>query len=91
VAGPAHGCALVGLPGEIFVELGLAIKARSPFQTTLVGSLANDYIGYVPTRRAQLEEGGYETWAARSALPAAGTGEAMVDSAVRLLSKLVSV
>jgi len=83
-------CALMSLPGEIFVELGLAIKAHSPFQTTLVASLANDYVGYVPTRRAQEEEGGYETWAARSALPAAGTGEAMVEAAARLLSKLAA-
>ncbi|HEU5317721.1 MAG TPA: hypothetical protein VFX49_16535 [Chloroflexota bacterium] len=82
--------ALVGLPGEIFVELGLAIKARSPFGTTLVASLANDYVGYVPTRRAQLEEGGYETWAARSALPDAGTGEVMVETAVRLLERLAA-
>ncbi|MBI3970216.1 MAG: hypothetical protein HY332_02905 [Chloroflexi bacterium] len=98
-------CALVSLPGEIFVELGLAIKQRSPFRptaragdaatggwqpagVTLVASLANDYVGYVATRRALQEEGGYETWAARSSLPAAGAGEAMVDLAVDLLSKL---
>ena len=89
-------CAIVALPGEIFVQLGLAIKAQSPFGphrtgesgsggVTMMASLANDYIGYVPTHRAQLEEGGYETWAARSALPAAGTGEAMVDLSVDLL------
>jgi hypothetical protein len=96
------GCALVGLPGEIFVELGLAIKGRSPFATraaldpgssladtaTLIASLANDYVGYVPTRRAQEAEGSYETWAARSSLPAAGAGESMVELAVELLDGL---
>jgi hypothetical protein len=81
-------CAWIGLPGEIFVELGLAIKASSPFAPTLVASLANDYVGYVPTRRAAEMEGGYETWAARSALPAAGTGDAMVDLAGQLLDAL---
>ncbi len=85
-------CAIVALPGEIFVELGLAIKVQSPFaapaSATLIASLANDYVGYVATRRALEQEGGYETWAARSALPAAGTGEAMVEVAIELLQHL---
>ncbi|HKG25490.1 MAG TPA: hypothetical protein VKB09_07560 [Thermomicrobiales bacterium] len=80
--------ALVALPGEIFVELGLAIKARSPFPLTAVVGLANDYVGYVPTRAA-FDQGGYETWAARSAWPAPGTGEAMVASSLALLRTLV--
>lgn len=89
--------AFVSLPGEAFVELGLAIKRASSFRpdspegpgATLVAVLANDYIGYIPTRRAIEDEGGYETWAARSSLPAAGTGEAMVEEALRLLAGLV--
>jgi hypothetical protein len=82
------GTAVVALPGEIFCALGLAVKARSPLRPVLIAELANDYVGYVPTRRAQVEEGGYETWLACSALPAAGTGEAMVDAAVGLLETL---
>ena len=87
--------AVVSLPGEAFVELGLAIKQQSPFRTdaalpgaTLIAVLANDYVGYIPTRRAIEVEGGYETWAARSSLPAAGTGEAMVEHALTLLTGL---
>ena len=88
--------AFVSLPGEAFVELGLAIKRESPFRpdspagpgVTMIAVLANDYVGYIPTRRAIEDEGGYETWAARSSLPAAGTGEAMVEQALRLLSDL---
>ena len=34
--------AIVTLPGEVFVELGLAIKSASPFETTLVIELANE-------------------------------------------------
>src|SRR5206468_10816804 len=34
--------ALVSAPGELFVELGLAIKQQSPFEQTLVLELAND-------------------------------------------------
>lgn len=86
------GCALAALPGEIFVELGLALKQASPFRgddrTTLLVSLANDYVGYTGTRRAIAEEGSYETWAARTALPAAGEGERMVDAAQALLRRL---
>jgi neutral ceramidase len=79
--------ALVALPGEIFVSLGQGIKADSPFPLTAVVGLANDYVGYVPTRAA-FDQGGYETWAARSAWPAPGTGEAMVAAALSLLRAL---
>lgn len=78
--------AIVGLPGEVFVELGLAIKARSPFKTTLVIELTNSHIAYVPTREA-FSQGGYETINSRLA---PGGGEMMVESAVRLLNELYS-
>ena len=76
--------AAVALPGELFTELGLAIKQRSPFATTLVFELSNDYPGYIPTRRA-FAEGGYEP--ANSKI-APGGGEQMVDAAVGLLQEL---
>ncbi len=78
---------LVGLPGEIFVEHGLAIKQRTPFARQFVIELANAYVGYVPTKKA-FTEGSYETETARSSLPAPGEGERMVDTAVTLLEKL---
>lgn len=78
--------AVVGLPGEVFVELGLAIKANSPFRTTLVIELTNSHIAYVPTRRA-FAEGSYETINSRLA---PGGGEMMVEMAVRLLNNLHS-
>ena len=45
--------AIVCLPGEVFVELGLAIKQGSPFRTTLVVELSNcvETI-YIPHRAA---------------------------------------
>jgi hypothetical protein len=75
---------IVGLPGEIFVEYGLQIKAQSPFNRTFVVELANDYVGYCPTDLA-LQEGGYETRLARSAKAAAGTEGAMVAASLRTL------
>lgn len=45
--------AIVSLPGEDFVELGLAIKQGSPFRTTIVIELSNCVESiYVPTRAA---------------------------------------
>ena len=44
--------AFVSLPGEIFVELGLAIKKASPFKHTFIAELANGSIGYIPDRAA---------------------------------------
>jgi len=52
--GDAH---IIALPGEVFVEIGLAIKALKP--NVLVAGYANGNIGYVPTRSA-FDEGGYE-------------------------------
>ncbi len=52
-------------PCEVFVEIGLAVKAASPFEETFVIELANGYNGYLPTKE-QHALGGYETWRARS-------------------------
>ena len=76
--------ALVALPGEVFVDLGLAIKRASPFETTLVVELAHDAPGYVPTRKA-FTEGSYETVNSRIE---PGGGELLVETAVRLLKEL---
>jgi hypothetical protein len=56
--------AIVSAPGEVFVEIGLAIRDNSPFPRTLIFGLANDYIGYVPTV-GQSSEWGYEVVASR--------------------------
>jgi hypothetical protein len=78
------GVAIVTLPGEVFVEHGLAIKAASPFAITLVVELANACPAYVPTRKA-FDEGSYEVVNSRLA---PGGGEALVETAVGLLKKL---
>src|SRR5690625_1816334 len=76
--------AIVGLPGEVFVELGLEIKAASPFRTTIILELTNRHIAYVPTEDA-FDQGDYETVNSRLA---PGGGELMVDSAIRQLNDL---
>ena len=76
--------AAVFLPGEVFAELGLAIKRASPFATTLVVELAQDSPEYVPTKKA-FAEGSYETVNSRVA---PGGGEMLVEAAARLLKSL---
>lgn len=76
--------AIVGLPGEVFVELGLAIKDRSPFQHTIVMELCNDTPAYIPTRKA-FAEGSYEVVNSRVQ---PGGGELLVEEAVKLLKSL---
>jgi hypothetical protein len=76
--------AWVGLPGEIFAELGLAIKEQSPFPHTIIVELANGAVGYVPTKKAYAEDN-YEVVSARCA---EGSGEMLVETAVKLLEEL---
>jgi hypothetical protein len=80
----SNDTAIVTLPTEVFVEFGLAIKAASPFKTTLVVELTNDSLGYIPTRKA-FAEGSYETVNSRIT---PGSGERMVEAAVKLLKDL---
>lgn len=49
------------MPNEIFCEIGLDFRQRSPIQPAFLVSLAHGYYGYLPTPR-QHELGGYETW-----------------------------
>jgi hypothetical protein len=76
--------AWVALPGEIFVELGVAIKKASPFKQTVIVGLANGSISYVPTKKG-FTEGSYEAISARFA---PGGGELLADTAIRLLAAL---
>ncbi len=81
--GPA---ALVGLPGEPFVEGGLRIKLASPTFPTYVVHNTN-YAAYVPTREA-FERGGYET---KTGLISKFEPEALdriVDAATRVLREM---
>lgn len=79
--------AIVALPGEVFVETGMNIKAASEAAPLFIVSLANGYIGYICTDEALTQEGGYETWAAMSSLPAVGTVPAMEAVVASMLER----
>lgn len=83
VCGPV---AIVALPGEVMTEVGMAIRAGSPFPQTLVLGYSNGngvhYVG-MPGEKAR---GGYEAGVA-----GAGTDECgamLMETAVRLLNEV---
>lgn len=52
---------IAAIPCEVFAEIGLEIKAKSPHKPTFTIELANGHYNYLPTPR-QHALGGYETW-----------------------------
>jgi neutral ceramidase len=74
--------ALACNPSELFCEIGMAIKAASPFPWTAIAGYTDGAIWYVPTRDAY-PEGGYEVDRACRVAPEAG--ELLQETTLRLL------
>ena len=55
----AGDLAFIGLPGETVSEYRQIFRNRSPFRRTILVSLANDFVGYLPTDEI-LGQGAYE-------------------------------
>jgi neutral/alkaline ceramidase-like enzyme len=82
-----HRIALVGLPGEPFVDFQINFRDRCPVPYAFFAGYANGYYDYIPTIQAAAE-GGYGA-ADSNTYVAPGTGERMVDLAlVRLYEML---
>lgn len=85
VMGFGSELALVGFPGDAFVELSMAIKLKSPFRHTIICEQSgNGNLSYIPDRKA-FSEGGYEVQSARF-LP--GGGELLVEGVQKLMIEL---
>lgn len=78
--------AVVGMPAELFVELGLRIKERAHPLHALVSSCTNGRVGYVPTGAA-FAHGGYETTFGPSSMLAPQAGDLLVEAAARLVAQ----
>ena len=77
--------AFVSLPAEPFIEIGCAIREKSPYPLTVLAALSMGEVGYVGLEQ-HYGNGGYETSPSRTlADPAAG--RAMIEGAVALLNK----
>ena len=76
------------MPAEYFMEHGLRIKEESAFPHTYVISLANGWIGYIPTQKAFQRKGGHETTSALWSKMCHEAGDQMANTALELIRKL---
>jgi hypothetical protein len=76
------------IPNEVFVEIGLDIRKRSPLKPTFTIELANGSYGYLPTPE-QHEVGGYETWRGTNLLEVTASPK-IADAVVELLGKVAA-
>ena len=76
---------ILGLPGEVLVEVGLEIKKRAGLEKLFIVTLSNDAIGYVCHSEAY-DEGGYEPAGATNL--AKGAGEIMIEQALKLIDQI---
>jgi len=76
---------VIGLPGEMFVEYGLYLKAMAGFGTVVVNELANGVLpGYVYTPES-LVTGGYET---DTSMLGKDFGRHMVDNVLNMIDEM---
>ena len=81
------GVGFASVPGELFVEWGLKIKAESPFPWTFPVELGGDVLGYLVTEQAW-KAGGYESLTCGSAKVSVSGVARMTDTALDLLRRL---
>lgn len=75
---------IVSMPCEVFAEIGLELKRRSPLQPTFTIQLAN---GYLPSPE-QHALGGYETWRATSSYLEVQASRKMTDTLLEMLAEV---
>jgi hypothetical protein len=78
---------IVAIPCEVFVQIGLEIKKKSPLKPTFTIELANGYNGYLPTPE-QHQWGGYETWRARSSYLEVDASTKITATVLELLAQV---
>lgn len=73
---------ICAMPFEVFAEIGLELKQKSPLPRTFVISHANGHYGYLPTPE-QHALGGYETWL--------GTNFVEIEASVKIVACLLEL
>ena len=75
---------MIFAPYEMYDTNGMQIKARSPFEMTLICGYTNNAFGYIPSALG-FQNGGYEVDACTFA---AGTGETLAEEYLKLLNEV---
>ena len=73
---------IAAIPFEVFTEIGLEIRTRSPFKDTFTIELANGSNGYLPTPKHH-DLGGYETWL--------GTNRVEREASVKITTRVMEM
>jgi hypothetical protein len=81
---------IVGIPGEVYSNIGLRIKANSPFANTVVVELANGTNGYMSPDMVQ-ESGCYEGIYSNVAYTGHGTERVLIDGTTNMLNALYEI
>ena len=75
------------VPGELFAETGLALKALFDPGSFFVLGLANGNVGYIPPAH-ELNLGGYETWRCRASKLAENAEKTVVGTFEKLAAQM---
>ena len=78
---------IVALPGEIYSDIGLKIKANSPFANTIVVEIANGYHGYISPDQIQ-RAGNYEGIYSMVAYTGLGSADVLINGATAMLTAM---
>jgi hypothetical protein len=78
------GVAFAGIPGEPFVEVGLALKAIQGYDLIFPVALANGYFGYIALRE-NFGRGGYETRPGAASYLSTDAADRILEALRRLL------
>ena len=81
------GLTIAAIPCEVFVEIGLDLKATKRADEHFTICLANGYNGYLPTAEHH-RLGGYETWRARSSYLEVGAAAKITKEMKEMLAEI---
>jgi hypothetical protein len=79
--------AVVGIPAEVFTQIGLDVRSKSPFKHTWISGLTNGYCGYLPLQEA-FTQGGYETQLGPGSFLESNAATRVTDACTRMLVDL---